>query len=239
VTVSLDPWNDEGVVFAGAAHRSIGLDFDRTGLVPFGLFQTTARDSNLLTGEDSCVLAGDPTDVEVWGPGSSQDTYQFVTSRDASGDHLLVFPLDRCPTSGASKTLTLPTGDYPRGIGIGSDTEDRLWVYTANKNHGITAVEIELTGSGPSVLQTLDIPFAGCPMDIAFRDASITVCNAFEDQPDGAEPGQSPGIDDPADPEQCPPDSTDPNCIDPGGPAPAECNPDGTCTVKRPRGGAR
>ena len=239
VTVSLDPWNDEGVVFSGAAHRSIGLDFDRTGVVPVGLFQTTAVDTNLINGEASCALPGDPTDIEVWGPsGNNQSYYHFVTSRDASGDHLLAYPPNECPTTGGPHTLSLPAGDYARGIGISSDTDDQIWVYTANKDHGITAVEMQILNSGPTVLQTLDIPFQGCPMDIAFRDPSITICNAFEDQPDPAYPiEQGPGLDDPDDPDECPEDSTDPQCIDPGGPSgPLEDCPPGGCTLRLPGG---
>jgi hypothetical protein len=214
--VALDPWNDEGVTFSGLAHRSIGLDYDGSGENPFGLFQSLGVVTDLEDGSATCPVIGDATDIEVWGSSlnGSSGRVHFVTSLAAGGDVLLGYRERECPDDG----IEIPLGDYPRALAIESDDEQSLWVYTANKNHGVSAVQVAIGGGSLTHLQTIDIPFAGCPSDVAFRDPDVLSCSLFSFQPDPSQPG-GPPADNP-----CTPDSTDPACI---------CD-EGKCKIRTP-----
>jgi hypothetical protein len=217
--VALDPWNDEGVPYVGLGHRSTGLDFDETGQRPFGLFKSLGVVTDLHDGTSTCPIVGDATDIEVWGPGTDgpASRIHFVTSLAAGGDVLLGFPEGECP-DGDGDDIEIPVGDYPRALAIESSNESEIWIYTANKDHGVSAVRVQIGADGSlSVEQTIDIPFEGCPSDVTFRDPSLDVCVRYGDsdqEPGGPEP-----------PPACPPGSTDPACI--------ECPEDG-CKLQKP-----
>jgi len=215
--VALDPWNDEGVPYDGLGHRSTGLDYDETGQRPFGLFKNLGVVTDLQDGTATCPIVGDATDIEVWGPGTNGPALRihFVTSLTAGGDVLLGFPEGECP-DGDGDDIEIPVGDFPRALAIESSDEGEIWIYTANKDHGISAVLVRIDADGSlTQQQTIDIPFGGCPSDVTFRDPALDSCTAFDDQSNPSEPGGP----DPPDP--CPPGSTDPACIE-------EC-PEGGC----------
>ena len=221
--VGLDPWNDEGVPYDGLGHRSTGLDFDESGQRPFGLFKTLGVVTDLLDGTRTCPIVGDATDIEVWGPGTDgpSSRVHFVTSLAAGGDVLLAFPEGECP-DGDGDDLEIPVGDFPRALAIESSDEGEIWVYTANKDHGVSAARIRIDADGSLTLEgTLDIPFGGCPSDVTFRDSDLLTCDAFRGDPD-----QEPGGPDPP-PDPCPPGSTDPACIE------EDCPPGG-CQLQMP-----
>jgi hypothetical protein len=221
-SVGLDPWNDEGVPYDGLGHRSTGLDFDESGQRPFGLFKTLGVVNDLLDGTATCPIVGDATDIEVWGPGTDgpSSRVHFVTSLADGGDILLAFPEGECP-DGDGDDLEIPVGDFPRALAIESSDEGQFWVYTANKDHGVSAARIRIDADGSLTLeQTLDIPSGGCPSDVTFRDSDVLSCDAFRDDPD-----QDPGGPDPP-PDPCPPGSSDPACIEP-------CPPEG-CQIQVP-----
>ena len=214
-SVGLDPWNDEGVPYDGLGHRSTGLDYDISGKRPFGLFKNLGVVTDLLDGTATCPLIGDATDLEVWGPGASgpASRYHFVTTLGPGGDFLLGFPEGEC-LDGDEDDLKIPVGDFPRALAIESSDEGEIWIYTANKDHGVSAVLVKIGPDGSlTQVNTVDIPFEGCPSDVTFRDPDIASCTQFEDQSDLSEPD---GPDVP-----CPPGSTDPACLE-------EC-PDGGC----------
>ena len=221
--VGLDPWNDEGVPYDGLGHRSTGLDFDESGQRPFGLFKTLGVVTDLLDGTATCPIVGDATDIEVWGPGTDgpSSRIHFVTSLAAGGDVLLAFPEGECP-DGDDDDLEIPVGDFPRALAIESSDEAEIWVYTANKDHGLSAVRIRIDADGSLTLeQAIDIPLAGCPSDVTFRDSDLSSCATIQGDPD-----QDPGGPDPP-PDPCPPGSTDPACIE------EDCPPEG-CQMQMP-----
>lgn len=223
--VGLNPVNDEGVPFDGLGHRSIGLDYDESGQRPFGVFKTLGVVSDLLDGTATCPIVGDATDIEVWGPGTDgpASRIHFVTSLAAGGDVLLAFPEGECP-DGDGDDLEIPVGDFPRALAIESSDEGEIWIYTANKDHGISAIRIRIGADGSLTLEeTIDIPFGGCPSDVTFRDPDLDTCDPFDIEPGNSEP------DGPEPPDPCPPGSTDPACI-------PDC-PDGGCQIQiLPRG---
>jgi hypothetical protein len=106
-------------------------------------------------------------------------------------------------------------------LAIESSDEDLIWVYTANKDHGVSAVRIRIDADGSLTLeQTIDFPSQGCPIDVTFRDPDLLTCDMSDDGPD-----QEPGGPDP-EPDPCPEGSTDPACIEP-------CPPEG-CQMRAP-----
>lgn len=186
--VVLEPWNDEGEPFSASAPLALGVDYDGDGLQPFGVFQTSSVVADLTNGDSSCPLPGDPTDVAVWGPGSGLDNpfFHFVTSSDPGGPGLLLgFPAGECP-SDSEEFLTLQVGGLPHALGLSSDTSSTPWVYTANKEHGISAVHLWISPDGSigdriRILDdsVLDLPFEGCPARLSIRDEGVIDCADF------------------------------------------------------------
>jgi len=207
----LDPWNDEGLPFDGSALRTNGLDYDGSGTQPFGVFQTSRVARNLSSGESSCTLAGDPTDVAVWGPGSAMEhaDFLFVTSRNESGGDLLIgFPALECP-DGNPASLTVALDGLPRALALSSVTSDTPWIYTANRYESITAVHLQLSSSSADgdridLLESFDVTVeGGCPYAVAIRDESFYECADFSS---GNQEAKPPKVDCEADPE-------DPRCV--------------------------
>ena len=171
-------------------YRSTGLDFDDSGQRPFGLFKSLGVVTDLLDGTATCPIVGDATDIEVWGPGTGgpSSRIHFVTSLADGGDVLLAFPEGECP-DGDGDDLEIPVGDFPRALAIESSDEGVIWVYTANKDHGVSAARIRIDADGSLTLeQTRDIPFGGCPSDVTFRDSDLLTCDTLRGDPD-QEPG--------------------------------------------------
>jgi hypothetical protein len=211
--VSLDPWNDEGLPYSGSYPTTLGVDYDGNGVQPFGVFQSSAVVADLISGETSCELPGDPTDVAVWGPNSDMEypLFHFVTSAVSSEPgRLLGFPAGGCPDD-SEGFLELEVAGLPQAVAVSSSASLKPWVFTANGEQGISAIHLSLTSAGPlgDQIRVLDdsefaVPLEeGCPARLSIRDAEVLACAEF---PLG-EP-KSPKVD-------CDEDPDDPRCVDP------------------------
>jgi len=188
--VFLDPANAEGVPLSASLPLSLGVDYDSFGLQAWGVFQTSGTVADLTGGGAACALPGDPTDVEVWGPGVGLDhsNYLFVTTNVPDGaDLLLAYPADECPgDSAAGAELTI--GAVPQALALSSDRSNTPWVYTVNRDYGISARHLLLTSDGGSgdrieVDEALDIPLDGCPYEVTIRDPAYNdSCETFPTQ---------------------------------------------------------
>ena len=219
-TVSLEPWNDEGVAFDGSAPHALGLDYESQGLQPYGVFQTSSVVADLLDGETSCDLVIEPTDVEVWGPDTALDDpyVRFVSATNPYGvDTLYGFPEGGCPFSEyvpltvAPGALVHVTGEEPLALALSSDTDRQPWIYTANGSGGVSAVRVEIgddpvEGDTIELLEQLEIELGGCPSAISFRDDRFKDCIIWL-SPDIPDP---PG---PRPPDECEPGDIDPWCL--------------------------
>ena len=196
VSVFLDSSNDEGVPVSGSAILVNGLDFDGGGTIPFGVFQTTAVVRNLSTGADACTLPGDPNDVTVWGPAPEEmdhSHFLFATSSSPEGvGRLLGYPAGECPDGGLA-SLEISYAGHPRALASSSDTSTSPWIYVADREGKILAVNVAigstLDGDRIDVLEVLDIPVSGgCPWEVAIRDESYFECELIPLLPDPGGP---------------------------------------------------
>ncbi len=178
VSVDLDPWNDEGVPFSGSAILTNGLDFDGGGTMPFGVFQTTGVVKDLSSGADACTLPGDPNDVTVWGPAPEEmdhSHFLFVTSSSPEGvGRLLGYPAGQCP-DGTPASLEISYAGHPRALASSSDTSISPWIYVADREGKILAVQVAIwaTVDGDRVdpIEVLEIPVSGgCPWEVAIQE---------------------------------------------------------------------
>lgn len=210
--VFLDSWNDEGVGFDGIAQRVNGLDYDTTGTLPFGVFQTTSVVRSLSDGGSACAVSAHPTDVKVWGPGLDLEHPNFVFVSSAATDgsaSLLGYPVGQCP-DGTVATFELPFGGLPLALAVSSDTSDNPWIYAANREESILAAHVQMShdaelGDRIDLLDWFEIPVeAGCPNDVAIRDESHEDCFVPDAPGSGSKP---PSVD-------CLTYPDDPRCLD-------------------------
>jgi hypothetical protein len=185
---ALDPWNEEDVLwFDGSEPGSLGLDFDSLGLEAHGVFQTSQVVSDLYTGEASCDLVDDPTDVAIWGPDSWGGYVHFVTgSAGGRTGTLLGYPEGGCPYRRYQPNqidpdaLVRPTEARPLSLALSSDTSASLWLYTANASGSVGAFQISIvaneTGASIGVGGTEVVITEGCPSSVAIRDPAYTAC---------------------------------------------------------------
>lgn len=212
----LDSWNDEGVSFGGVAQRINGLDYDATGTLPFGVFQTTSVVKNLSDGGSACTVSGHPTDVKVWGPGLDLEhpNFLFVSSASPDGSaSLLGYPVGQCP-DGTAATLELPVVGVPRALAVSSDTNETPWIYATNQEESILAAHVQLsheagTGDRIDLLGWFEIQVEnGCPNDVAIRDESRPSCYHLDgDLIEGGSGSKPPSVD-------CLTYPDDPRCLD-------------------------
>lgn len=183
----LDPWNDEGTTFSGGEPDSLGLDYDSLGLEAHGVFQTSSVVSDLHTGESSCDLVGDPTDVAIWGPDSWGGYVHFVTvSNGAGAGTLLGYDEGVCPYSDygppelAPDALGITVHSRPLSLDLSSDTSDSTWVYTANASGDVTAVQLSVvadeSGATLTIADQFHVDTEGCPSAVVFRDPAHAEC---------------------------------------------------------------
>jgi hypothetical protein len=219
-TVSQESWNSEDLPFDGSAPQSLGLDYESLGLQPSGVLPTSSVVTDLLSGDLSCDLVIEPTDIAVWGPDTGLDDpyVRFVSATNPYGiDTLFGFPEGGCPFSEyvpltiAEGALVEPVGERPLALALSSRTDRRPWVYTANGSGGVSAfrVEIEhrtLEGDTIEVLEQLEIPLGGCPSAISFRDEAHEDCIVWLGV-GGPDPPSPRPID------ECEPGDTDPWCL--------------------------
>ena len=220
----IEPWNDEGVLFAGSEPDAIGLDYESLGLDASGVFQTSSTVGDLETGAQSCELGpGDLTDVATWGPDPAlaNQYMQFATASNGSEVGILLgYPEGVCPYSDPPVirpgALVLPIGSRPLALSLSSRTSNPFWLYTANASGTVTARELFVysdptNGDSIAVIGQFNKPLEGCPSAIVFRDEALGECMA---QFYGDPPGPRPDPDDPDDPttKYCRDNPDDPAC---------------------------
>lgn len=185
--ISLAPWNSEAIPFAGSEPESLGLDHESLGIEAYGVFQTSSVVSTLSSGDASCDLVGDPTDVGIWGPDAWGGYVQFVTvSNEGGNGKLLGYDGSVCPYSGydplepAPGALEATLAARPLSLALTSDTAGTLWAYTANASGYVAAVQVSIvedqTGDTVEFLAQEGVFTEGCPADIVFRDAAYGEC---------------------------------------------------------------
>ena len=185
---TLDPWNKEDTLwFDGSEPDSLGLDFDSLGLEAHGVFQTLSVVSDLYTGESSCDLVDDPTDVAIWGPDSWGGYVHFVTgSAGGRNGTLLGFSEGSCPYRRYKPNqidpdaLVRPTEPRPLSLALSSDTSDSFWIYTANASGSVGAFQITIvadqTGATIGFDSMDDVITEGCPSSVTIRNPAYTAC---------------------------------------------------------------
>jgi hypothetical protein len=179
-SASLDPWNDEGIPFTGTEPGSLGLDFDSLGLEAHGAFQTSRIVADLYTGESTCDLMYDPTDVAIWGPDSWGGHVQFTTVSNQIGQGALLGYADGVCPYGGEGALTMAVDSRPLSLALSSDTGDSPWVYTAFGSGSVLAIQVSIvadeTGAAITVLDQFPVDTDGCPSDIVIRDPAYNGC---------------------------------------------------------------
>jgi hypothetical protein len=208
VEMMLDPWNIEYLDYTGVSDRSMGVDFDFTGLWPYGVFQTTRVVTDLLDGQASCFLSKYPTDIQIWGPDDElNNPYVHFVSAATFLDEgwLLGFPEGGCPFSSYDPLECTPgalvreVGVKPLALAISSKTANPIWVYTANESGSVSAVEVTIyQDDGVDTVQPLslfDMNLGGCPSAIAFRDPVYGPCMSCGANPVPPGPPPEPGPD--------------------------------------------
>lgn len=189
LSMELDPWNDEGLVFLGFEPDALGLDYDSLGQDAFGVFPTSSVEHDLDENIQSCELGpGDLTDVAVWGPDPAlQNVYMHfaTTSNEIFAGVVLGYPEGVCPYSNPPQirpgALVLPIDPRPLALALSSRTANPFWLYTANASGSVTALELQLfhdpeNGDSIAPIGLFQRPLDGCPSAIVFRDPALEAC---------------------------------------------------------------
>jgi len=221
--ISLDSWNDEGIPFTGSEPAAIGLDHESLGIEAYGAFQTSSVISKLSDGTASCDLAGDPTDVAVWGPDSSGGYVHFATVADGGAPGtLLGYTEGVCPyesyvppraTPGALKLALSPR---PMSLDLTSDTDGSPWIYTANASGDVQALQVSIVeDQAGDLIEPLDqfiVETEGCPYVVVVRDPAYWQCvNGLMGDP--KPPPSDPDDDECESTKYCKQNPTDPQCL--------------------------
>ncbi len=129
--LSLDAAN-EGVRFTGTSHRRLGVAFDPAAQLPIGVFQSEKKLGNLRTGQKTCALGGEPTDVALWNPmdGSAMAPQQLVVYQSATGGLLSMAAAMSCAGPFGNGGSTVPTAYRPVALALSSPSAAPFWAYT-------------------------------------------------------------------------------------------------------------